>query len=44
VVDELEVPGCKRAIDEFFAKGALEEEILPVPQKKTKAAYWRKRG
>jgi hypothetical protein len=44
VVDELEVAGCRRAIDEFFARDTRKEQILPVPQKKTKAAYWRKSG
>lgn len=45
VVDELEVAGCKRAIDEFFARNGLDKaQILPIQQKKTKAAYWRKSG
>lgn len=44
VVDELEVPGARRAIDEHFAKSGLKEEILPVPQERPKAAYWRKSG
>ena len=44
MVDELEVAGCKRAIDEFFTRTGCKEEILPIPNKKRKAAYWRKSG
>ena len=44
VVDELEVAGCNHAIDEFFARTGRKEEILPIPQKKPKGAYWRKSG
>jgi hypothetical protein len=42
IVDELEVPGCKRAIDEHFARTGRREQIVPVPQRRPKAAYWRK--
>ena len=44
LVDELEVPGCKRAIEEHFARSGRREEISPIPQRRPKAAYWRKTG
>jgi O-methyltransferase len=42
IIEDMETPGCRRAVEEFCKKNSIDLPIFPIPQDKVHGGFWRK--